>query len=171
MALVYLGLGANLGDREASLRAAVVELAGHVTVLETSSTYETAPWGRRDQPAFLNCCVAANTSLAPHALLALLKQIEARLGRVPAERWGPRVIDIDLLLYDDVRIADRDLVVPHPRLAERAFVLVPLAEIAGDVRIPGTALSVREALGRLSREPDDVRRVGDAIDWSRPAAP
>ena len=160
MALAYLGVGANLGDRWSSLRAALDALARDLTVRRVSSVYETAPWGKLDQPAFLNCCVAVETERRPRELLRLAKDIENRLGRVPSERWGPRAVDIDVLLYGEERVVAPDLVVPHARLTERAFVLVPLSEIAPDARIAGTDLTVRASLARVARTPGDVVRVG-----------
>ncbi len=163
MTRAYIGLGSNLGDRTRVLRAAIDRLAHKVTVTAASSVYETAPWGRRDQPPFLNCCVAVDTSLAPRELLALLLGVETELGRTRGEPWGPRTIDLDLLLFGDEAITSADLVVPHPRLIERAFVLVPLAEIAPAARVSPAGPSVREALERLAREPGDVRRVAPPI--------
>lgn len=163
MTVAHIGLGSNLGDRAAMLAAAVDALAVRADVLAVSSVYETAPWGRLDQPPFLNCCVAIETPLVADALLARLKEVEAELGRTRGERWGPRAIDLDLLLYSGSVIRTPGLVVPHPRLLERAFVLVPLAEIAPDVPIPGAGLSVREALAAVPRSPDDVRVIAPPI--------
>jgi len=130
MHTVYLGLGTNLGDRAANLRAAVVGLAENLDVTAVSPIYETAPWGITDQPDFLNMCLTAKTELSPHELLALLKKLEQEIGRVPGERWGPRLIDIDLLFYANQIINTEKLKIPHPELPERAFVLHPLADIA-----------------------------------------
>jgi 2-amino-4-hydroxy-6-hydroxymethyldihydropteridine diphosphokinase len=163
MTRAYIGLGSNLGDRAAMLRAAVLELARAVTVAHVSSVYETAPWGKRDQPSFLNACAAIDTTLAAPDLLALLLRIEAALGRRRGEPWGPRTIDLDLLLFGAEVISSPDLVVPHPRLTERAFVLVPLAEIAPEARIPPAGMTVRDALERLPRGPGDVRLVAGPI--------
>lgn len=170
MTRAYIGLGSNLGDRAAMLRAATLELAQAVTVAVVSSVYETAPWGKRDQPSFLNACAAVDTTLAPRDLLALLLRIEAGLGRRRGEPWGPRTIDLDLLLFGDEVISSRDLLVPHPRLTERAFVLVPLAEIAPGATIPPARTTVREALERLTREPGDVRLVAGPIETRRGTA-
>ncbi len=161
MVVVHLGLGTNLGDRAAMLRRAIDELARHLTITRVSSVYETAPWGLGGQPPFLNCCVRAETALTPRALLSLVKTIETRLGRTSTVRWGPREIDVDVLLYGEQRIAEEDLVVPHPRLLERAFALVPLAEVSPEARIPGVDLTARDALARVRREPGDVRAVGE----------
>ena len=135
----FLGLGANLGDREAALRFAIdaLEREGDVRVVRSSSLYETAPVGGPEQPPYLNAVIEVETDLAPHALLDRALAIEAERGRVRAERWGPRVLDIDLLegTADDgspVRADDERLTVPHPRMRERGFVLVPLAELTGE---------------------------------------
>lgn len=160
MAIVYLALGGNLGDRAASLRAARERLEqGGVHIAPCSSLYETEPWGVADQPRFLNAVCRGRTELAPAALLALIKRIEAEMGRTPTVRYGPRPIDIDILLYDEQQLATPELTIPHPRLHERAFVLVPLAEIAPGLRLPGSARTVRELLEALG-ETGDVRRVG-----------
>ena len=148
---VYLGLGANLGDRSANLAGAIRELAARpgFRAIRRSGLYETAPVGVTDQPPFLNAVLEAETTLDPPALLALLKRVEARLGRELGPRWGPRPIDLDILLYGDAHVETAGLTVPHPRLWERAFVLAPLADIAPDWRI-GTG-TVRQALARLDR--------------------
>ncbi|MDR5683119.1 MAG: 2-amino-4-hydroxy-6-hydroxymethyldihydropteridine diphosphokinase [Armatimonadota bacterium] len=140
---VFLSLGSNLGDREANLRRAVALLSEHgVAVVQRSAVYETAPVGRTDQPPFCNMVVEARTSLAPRALLERLQAIERTLGRVRAQRWGPRTIDIDILLYGDRAVAESDLQIPHPRMRDRAFVLVPLAAIAPDLELPdGTRIA------------------------------
>lgn len=131
---VALALGSNLGDREAHLRAAVEGLrAGGVTIEAVSSIYETPPWGVVEQPAFLNAALVGVTSMSARDLLLLAKRIEAAAGRnFDAERWTARPIDVDLALIEGETVADPDLMVPHVLLAERSFVLVPLAEVAGD---------------------------------------
>jgi 2-amino-4-hydroxy-6-hydroxymethyldihydropteridine diphosphokinase len=133
----YLGLGSNLGDRSENLRRAVALLGARdgVAVVRTSSVYETAPVGP-SQPDFLNAVAEVDTTLSPRDLLEACLGVEEEMGRVRRERWGPRVIDVDLLLYGDERVDEPDLVVPHPRMHERAFVLVPLAELAPDVVLP-----------------------------------
>jgi 2-amino-4-hydroxy-6-hydroxymethyldihydropteridine diphosphokinase len=159
VATVHLGLGSNLGDRLTTLRRAVDELALVGDLLAASSIYETAPFGVTAQPPFLNSCVAIETRLAPREVLERTRAIEKALGRVAGPRWGPRAIDIDILLCGDVILSEPDLVVPHPGLLERAFVLVPLAEIASDRVIPPAGLTVAEALARVARHPGDVRRA------------
>jgi 2-amino-4-hydroxy-6-hydroxymethyldihydropteridine diphosphokinase len=134
MTRAYVGLGANLGDREATIRAAVAALPG---VLAVSSLRETEPVGVTDQPRFLNGVAALETELSARDLLDTLLALERRLGRERRERWGPRTIDLDLLLFGQEAIDEPGLTVPHPRLHERRFALEPLAEIAPDALIPG----------------------------------
>lgn len=141
-----IGVGANLGDRLATIEAAVWALhdADHIQVADVSGIYETAPWGDVDQPAYLNAVVVVTTTLSPRALLADLQATEAGFGRDRSreQRWGPRTLDLDLLLYGDVEVDGDDLVVPHPRMRERAFVLVPLMEVMPGLVLPdGTRLT------------------------------
>ena len=137
----YIGLGGNLGDREATLRAAVELLAAEpgIAVAAVSSFVETEPWGYADQPWFLNAVCAVETKLGPRDLLARLLAIEQRLGRSRGDgpRFGPRSIDLDLLVHGELTVSEPGLEVPHPRLAARRFVLAPLAEIAPDLVVPG----------------------------------
>lgn len=151
MAEALLALGGNLGDVRATLDRAVAKLCDGVEIrlLSRSSDYRTPPWGVEDQPPFVNLCIAVATALSARALFARTQEVERALGRDRSQqqRWGPRPIDIDLLAYDDLTLADPDLTLPHPRLFERAFVLVPLAEIAPERVIAGTR--VKDALARL----------------------
>jgi 2-amino-4-hydroxy-6-hydroxymethyldihydropteridine diphosphokinase len=151
LAEAFIALGGNVGDVRATFDAAVAKLCDgpDVRLLGRSSDYLTPPWGVTDQPPFTNAVIAVSTTLAPHALLARAQACERALGRDRAHErhWGPRTIDLDLLAYDDVALNDPTLTLPHPHLFERAFVLVPLAEIAPDRVIAG--LSVREALARV----------------------
>ena len=156
MATVYLALGTNLGDRAKHLADARASLPPAVTVLRCSPIYETAPWGYPDQPDFLNQVVSANTELGPEELLAYLKAIERKLGREPTFRNGPRVVDLDILLYDDWVYQSTNLTIPHPRLAERAFVLAPLADLAPELRHPVVGKTMRELAEAVGRE--GVRR-------------
>ncbi len=135
----YLSLGANLGNREETLREAVrrIGAAESVELTAVSSVYETEPWGKLDQPRFLNLAVAVETTLSPEALLALAQKIEKELGRVRHERWGARTIDIDILCFEGVERNMPELTLPHPYMTERAFVLVPLAEIAPTLTVKG----------------------------------
>ena len=149
---VYLSLGTNLGARLANLRRAVRLLAPRVQVTRLSPVYETDPWGHLDQPHFLNQVVEARTDLSPTDLLALGQRIEAELGRVPTFRNGPRSLDIDILFYDDEVIATDDLQVPHPRLAGRSFVLVPLCDLAPGLVHPQLGLSAAQMLAEAGRE-------------------
>jgi 2-amino-4-hydroxy-6-hydroxymethyldihydropteridine diphosphokinase len=133
----YLALGSNLGDRLAYLQYAVDALANQVVAI--SNVYETAPVGGPEQGAYLNAVVAIDTDLAPQALLALAQRIESDAQRVRAERWGPRTLDVDVLLYDDIELDDPDLTIPHPRMWERGFVLAPLRDVAPGLVDAGAA--------------------------------
>ena len=141
MAGAFLALGGNIGDSRAILDRAVAMLCDGKTIVCTarSSDYITPPWGLKYQPPFVNLCLAIETALTPHALLERTQEVELRLGRdrLVEKRWGPRTCDIDILAYGDLEISDRDLTLPHPLMFERAFVLVPLAEIAPEKVIRG----------------------------------
>jgi 2-amino-4-hydroxy-6-hydroxymethyldihydropteridine diphosphokinase len=143
---IYLGLGTNQGDRLANLLAAREALAPSVRLLQASRVYETEPWGFLDQPAFLNQALKAETGLLPFDLLAFLKNLESQLGRQPNFRYGPRLIDIDILFYDDLVLSLPGLEIPHPRLAERSFVLVPLVDLAPNLHYPGNGHTIQELL-------------------------
>jgi 2-amino-4-hydroxy-6-hydroxymethyldihydropteridine diphosphokinase len=151
MAEAFIALGGNVGDVRSAFERAVAMLCDGAAVRLTarSSDYRTPPWGVADQPPFVNAVIAVATSLPPHQLLARLQACERALGRdrVTERRWGPRAIDLDLLAYDDLVLHDPELTLPHPHLFERAFVLVPLAEIAPDRLIAG--IRVREVLERV----------------------
>ena len=151
MADALLALGGNVGDVRQTLDRAISRFCDgrQVVLTARSSDYRTPPWGMEDQPAFVNACIRVNTTLSPQDLLARAQAVEADFGRRRAEerRWGPRTLDIDLIAYDDVALATPELTLPHPRLFERAFVLVPLAEIAGDRVIAG--IRIRDALAKL----------------------
>ena len=155
--LVYLGLGANLGDRQSNLVQALQQIRARATIESVSPCYETKPVGYLEQPNFLNIACRVTTTLAPHELLHFFKQIERRMGREPNFRNAPRPIDIDILFYDDLVLESPELTVPHPRAAERAFVLMPLADIAADLVHPTLRLTVKELLQQASH--DGVTRV------------
>jgi len=154
---VYVALGSNLGDRRGNLAAALQQLRAIMEITALSSLYETAPVGYLDQPLFLNMVCQGQTGLSPRELLKRAKAIETALGREPTFRDGPRVIDIDLIFYDDVQIKQDDLIVPHPRVAERAFVLAPLAEIAPDMVVPGSGQTVQELLRGVAQ--DGIKKI------------
>ncbi len=156
--LVILGLGSNLGDRSASLRAALEALAPAYQVACVSSVYETAPQLVIEQPYYHNLVCTGHTQLSPHDLLHFLKALEQRLGRTPTYRYGPREIDLDILLYGDQVMTTPDLTIPHPRMAERAFVLVPLAEIAPHLRHPVLGRSIHELAAAVADQ--GVKRLG-----------
>jgi 2-amino-4-hydroxy-6-hydroxymethyldihydropteridine diphosphokinase len=151
MAQAFIALGGNVGDVRARLERALAMLSDGdaVRLAARSSDYRTPPWGITDQPPFINAVIAVTTSLSPHELLARMQDCERELGRDRANerRWGPRTIDLDLLAYDDIELHEPGLTLPHPRWFERAFVLVPLAEIAPNRVIAG--LRVRDALARV----------------------
>jgi 2-amino-4-hydroxy-6-hydroxymethyldihydropteridine diphosphokinase len=167
--IVYLALGSNLSDRSANLQAAKDALPPAVRVRRSSSIYETEPWGYADQPAFYNQALEAETRLSPLALLKKLKGIETRLGRTPTFRNGPRLIDIDILFYGQEVIGLPGLTIPHPRLHERPFVLVPLAELAPDFIHPLLQASIAELLARSGQA--GVSRLAENQHNPRTTAP
>ena len=154
MADVLIALGGNVGDVRATFQKAIANICGMTQgVLKArSSDYSTPPWGDEQQAPFINACIEIETALDPHALLFTLHKIESKFGRDRARerRWGPRTLDLDLIAYDDIAMQEPELTLPHPRVFERAFVLVPLAEIVPDRIIAGQ--SVASALSRLSTE-------------------
>jgi len=152
---VYLSLGSNIGDREDNLRKALKELSAEITIEKRSPVYETEPKHILAQPLFLNMALKGATNLSARELLQFIKKIEQEMGRLGGERFGPRIIDIDILFYGQEIVDEPDLVIPHPRLALRAFVLAPLNDIAPDLRHPILKVSVREllkSLGDISSE-------------------
>lgn len=153
MPRAFVAFGGNVGDARATIARAITAFCDgdHVALLARSSDYRTPPWGVIDQPPFVNVCIAIETRLSPRGLLDRAQEVERAFGRDRQQetRWGPRPLDIDILAYDDVVLDDPMLILPHPRLFERAFVLVPLVEIAPDATIGGR--SVREALDGLNQ--------------------
>ena len=162
---VYLGLGTNLGDRVANLRGAVhaLEKVRGVEVVELSSVYETAPWGIEDQPEFLNMVLVVRSELSALELLDTVKQVEKDLGREKRVRWGPRLIDIDILFFGDQLVEEDGLVVPHPYMGERVFVLAPLADVAPRLVHPHTGHTVAQMLEGVDRS--EVRRLPLPLEW------
>jgi 2-amino-4-hydroxy-6-hydroxymethyldihydropteridine diphosphokinase len=150
--IVYLALGTNLGDRLANLKQAIASLTPQLEVRLKSQVYETPPWGFEDQPKFLNQVIKANTYLDPEPLLKHLKRLEVALGRKESFPNGPRLIDIDILFYDDLVVDKPSIVIPHPRLQERGFVLLPLMEIAPNLVHPVSKKTVREMAELCSME-------------------
>lgn len=150
--LVYVSAGSNIGDREAHLKKAVTELKrqSEVDLIRVSSLFETEPWGRKEQPFFLNCVIEIRTRYDPNQLLDLLKQIESNEGRKLSvvERWGPRVLDLDILIFGDRIVQDVKLVIPHPGLVNRRFMLEPLMQLCPDLLIPGYRMSVSQTLDK-----------------------
>ena len=152
MPIAYLGLGSNLGEREENLTQALGLLSQKVEIKRISSLYETEPVGYKEQPSFLNLVCQVSTDLNPEELLHLAKIIEARLGRIPSFPNAARPIDIDILFYDNQIIKSRNLVIPHPRLAERTFVLIPLVEIAPDLIHPEIGKTIHELASGLKEQ-------------------
>lgn len=161
----YIGLGGNLDDPKVAMARALraLDTADGVAVRKVSSLYRTPPWGKIDQPDFLNAAAELATSLAPRALLDLCLETEKTLKRVRTERWGPRVIDIDILKYGTTVIVEEGLEIPHPRMLDRAFVLLPLAEIAPDLDLAGRSASARAA----DADRTGIEKLGVEADWWR----
>src|SRR5262249_48821686 len=161
MASVLIALGGNVGDVRATFKKAIANICGmaQAALLARSSDYSTPPWGEENQAPFINACIEIDTTLDPHALLFVLHKVEQKFGRDRAKerRWGPRTVDLDMIAYDDMSIDKLELTLPHPRLFERAFVLVPLAEIAPDRVIAGRR--VKDALAGVST--DGIERLPD----------
>jgi 2-amino-4-hydroxy-6-hydroxymethyldihydropteridine diphosphokinase len=162
---VFLSLGGNLGDPAKAMGAALrlIEADPVTDVVAVSALFRTPPWGKLDQPDFLNVAAEVMTGLAPRAFLDLCLEAERRLKRERRERWGPRLIDIDILMFGERRISEPGLEVPHPRMSQRAFVLVPLVEIAPGLEIDGKPISFHlDAVGRAG-----IERLPSGPDWWR----
>lgn len=166
MALIYIGVGGNQGDRVAYLRMAAQLLQPAVRILRSSDLYETEPWGYKPQPSFCNMVWEAETELDPGSLLRYFKTIEERIGRVKTLRYGPRVIDLDILLYDDLRVETPELTIPHEKMRERRFVLKPLCDLIPMETDPVSGETWFELLGKSSDE--SVERVGGPLDLTKP---
>lgn len=161
MASALIALGGNVGDVRATFKKAIAHVCGmaQAALIARSSDYTTPPWGDEDQPPFINACIEIDTALDPHALLFVMQKVEQTFGRIRTKdrQWGPRTLDLDLIAYDDISLQKPNLTLPHPRLFERAFVLVPLAEIAPDRLIGGRL--VRDALASVSAQ--GIERLPD----------
>jgi 2-amino-4-hydroxy-6-hydroxymethyldihydropteridine diphosphokinase len=153
-----IALGSNLGDKTSNIDRAIELLTkpGDIRLVARSRNFATDPWGKLDQDWFVNACVAVKTKLAPRDLLRRCKDIERGMGRVATEKWGPRIIDLDLLIYRDSVLDEPDLVLPHPHIADRAFVLAPLMDIAPDLKIKGRSVhELLEAIDQVGVRPLD----------------
>jgi len=156
---VYLGLGSNLGDRKTNLEKALQLLGERLTIRQVSSLYQTEPVGHKEQPMFFNAVCRAETDLGPLQLLSLIKGIETALGRVPSFADGPRSIDVDILLYGDLSMETADLTIPHPRMAERGFVLIPLLELTPELVHPVSGESVKDLAAAVQGQ-QGVEKIG-----------
>jgi 2-amino-4-hydroxy-6-hydroxymethyldihydropteridine diphosphokinase len=152
LAQIYIALGSNMGDRVDSLEKAIQMLTPEIQLVSKSSIYETDPWGYEDQDAFLNQVIHAETKLEPQGVLVKLKSIESEMGRQETFRYGPRVIDLDLLFYNDLILSTDKLQIPHPQIPNRAFVLIPLREIAPDLNHPALGQSITELAAEVSKK-------------------
>ena len=154
---VFIGLGSNLGNRESYLQQSIEALPPEYLLIQQSAVYQTPPWGYTDQPSFLNQVIETKTELDPEAALKKLKWIEGKLGRVRTFRYGPRCIDMDILLYDDLVYCSDTLQIPHPALTERLFFLVPLHEIAPDLTHPELKTKISALLRKFNA--DDLEKI------------
>lgn len=164
--MILLGLGSNMGEREQNLQQALqlLEADGKVKIAKLSSIYETAPFGVTEQADFLNMVVRVETSLAPSELLAKCLEVEQVMGRIRTRRWGPRVIDIDLLIYDDVKMTSETLTLPHPGMINRAFVLIPLRDVAPSLPLKNGQVVEAWASGLSANSVQEVQHWKN-VDW------
>tara|TARA_Y100000310_G_C20526154_1_gene736139 strand:+ start:542 stop:1030 length:489 start_codon:yes stop_codon:yes gene_type:complete len=158
---IYLGLGTNLSERKDNLEEAIRLLKEYVEPIRTSSIYETDPWGHTDQPDFLNCVLKASTELSPELLLKAVKKVEKEIGRKENFLYGPRLIDIDILFQEDQIVNQSDLTIPHAKIAERAFVLVPMNELEPKLNHPTLNVSIKELF-------NEVKDKGGVRLWGEP---
>ncbi|MBX2962474.1 MAG: 2-amino-4-hydroxy-6-hydroxymethyldihydropteridine diphosphokinase [Cyclobacteriaceae bacterium] len=159
MAIVHLLLGTNLGNKEENLHTAIGQIGRQTgEIITVSSIYRTAAWGKTDQPDFFNQVMVINTDLSPQELLSFIHEIEQNLGRIRAEKWGSRSMDIDILFWDDLIVNDSELIIPHPGIPQRKFTLVPLLEVSPDLIHPGLQKSIRQLLAECI-DPLPVERV------------
>ncbi len=156
---VYLALGSNLGNKKENIQTALVRLAAKIEIKQRSAYYDTAPAGNTNQPRFLNMVCSGETIFSPSELLLFVKKMETDMGRQPGPVNSPRPIDIDILFYDELVINTPQLVIPHPRLMERIFVLLPLSEIAPDLKHPVNGKTVKEMLGELKWTEQDISKI------------
>jgi 2-amino-4-hydroxy-6-hydroxymethyldihydropteridine diphosphokinase len=159
---IYLGLGTNLGDRHENLLSAATLLPPKVAVVAQSPIYQTPPWGFTEQADFLNQVIKAETTLNPKDLLKYVKKIEKKVGRTATFRWGPREIDIDILFYDNLVYEEKKLTIPHPRLHQRAFMLVPLADLAPKLLHPLTGQTIQQHLAEL--DPTNIVKFSPELE-------
>jgi len=158
MSIVYIGIGSNLGDRQENCLHAIELLQKKgIVVTKKSSLYETEPWGYKDQPQFINMAIEIETEFNPEELLTVLKNIEREMGREESFRWGPRKVDLDILLFDTIILTEDSLEIPHPLLHKRYFVLRPLCEIASDILHPLLKVSIFDLLQQLCKKSLDTR--------------
>lgn len=160
MPVAFIGIGSNLGNRVENCLNAVHEISGFIKISALSSIYETEPVGKEDQPDFVNCVIKIETDLSPSGLLVSLLSVEHKLGRKREEKWGPRIIDLDIILYDDLVIETEELAIPHPMMHLRGFVLVPLLEIAPDLTHPVLNVSLSKLLEEL-KDTKGVIKIGE----------
>lgn len=169
-AKAWLGLGGNLGQAEAHFRYAVTRLRqASCKIITVSALYQSPAWGKENQPDFINACLLLETKLPPKELLHLCLSIERERGRIRAEKWGPRSLDIDILLYENYQSppADKELILPHPFLSERAFVILPLAEISPQLQLSGETLASRAAAMRQSGAAAGIKTLKPAALWAQ----